>query len=174
MRIATKDIIKIGLFAAILTVLSQVAFSLPTGVPITLQTFAVALTGVMLGTKKGTMATVVYVLLGCIGIPVFANFKGGFQVIAGPTGGFIIGLIFMTALCGFAIKKNKLLNITFCLLGLTVCHFCGVLMYAKYADISIAKSLVAVSVPYLIKDIISVIAAYGVGAVLKNRIKNFE
>ena len=85
-------IVLCALFAAITAVLSQIAIPMPSGVPVTLQTFAIALCGFYLCTARATVSTVVYVLLGAVGVPVFSGFKGGIASIVGPTGGFIIGL----------------------------------------------------------------------------------
>ena len=77
---------------AIIAVLSQITIPLPTHVPVTLQTFAVALAGYFLGWKGGAVSALVYGLLGAIGVPVFAGWSGGFSVIVGYTGGFITDL----------------------------------------------------------------------------------
>lgn len=66
-----------GVFAALLVVLSQVSIPLPTGIPVTLQTFAVALCGCVLGPAVGSAAVGVYLALGAVGVPVFAGFSGG-------------------------------------------------------------------------------------------------
>ena len=173
----TKNIIFIGLFAAITAVLSQIAIPLPTNVPLTLQTFAVALAGYFLGAVKGTVAMVVYVMLGAVGVPVFANWKGGFSVITGATGGFIVGFIFMALLCGvgssvFSSKKlsGKVLAVLLGIAGLAVCHLLGFGWYAIFAKVSLGKSFMVVSLPYLIKDIGSVIAAYVISEELIKRL----
>jgi len=173
----TKNIIFIGLFAAITAVLSQIAIPLPTNVPLTLQTFAVALAGYFLGAVKGTVAMVVYVMLGAVGVPVFANWKGGFSVITGATGGFIVGFIFMALLCGvgssvFSSKKlsGKVLAVLLGIAGLAVCHMLGFGWYAIFAKVSLGKSFMVVSLPYLIKDIGSVIAAYVISEELIKRL----
>lgn len=72
-KIKTADLVMIALFAAITAVLSQIAIPMPTQVPVTLQTFAVALCGYCLGAKKGTAAILIYILLGAVGIPVFTS-----------------------------------------------------------------------------------------------------
>ena len=173
----TKNIIFIGLFAAITAVLSQIAIPLPTNVPLTLQTFAVALAGYFLGAVKGTVSMLVYVMLGAVGVPVFANWKGGFGVIMGATGGFIVGFIFMALLCGvgssvFSSKKlsGKVLAVLLGIAGLAVCHLLGFGWYAIFAKVSLGKSFMVVSLPYLIKDIGSVIAAYVISEELIKRL----
>ena len=168
----TKNMIMTGMFAAVLAVLSQISIPMPSGVPVTLQTFAVALTGFVLGWRLGGMATVIYVLLGAIGVPVFSGFSGGLGVIFGKTGGFIYGFIIMAALCGLgAGKKNKLLTAVLSLAGLFVCHFFGALQFSLLMSMSIRESALLVSVPYLIKDVISVVLAYAVGEVLKRSLR---
>ena len=93
---STKKMIIVGMFAAVIAVLAQIAFPLPSGVPVTLQTFAVVLTGVVLGARLGTAATFVYILLGAVGVPVFSGLGGGLGVIVGKTGGFIWGFLFLS------------------------------------------------------------------------------
>ena len=87
-----KDICYIGLFAAVICICSWI--SVPFVVPFTLQTFGVFLTLMVLGGKRGTLSIILYVLLGALGLPVFASFNGGLAYILGPTGGFIVGFIF--------------------------------------------------------------------------------
>ena len=172
----TLSIVFTGLFAAIIAVLSQIAIPLPTNVPITLQTFAVAMAGYFLGWKWGTLSSVVYVLLGAVGVPVFANWSGGFGIITGFTGGFIYGFIPMALLCGLGAKlcsdkiSGKIVAIVLGLAGLAVCHLCGAAQYALLSDISFGKSLLAVSVPFLLKDGLSVFAAYLVSVELISRL----
>ena len=112
-RISVKNIVLAGMFAAFLAVMSQVSLPMPTGVPITVQVFAVALVGVILGWKRGVLAVLVYILIGAVGVPVFANFKGGLSVLTGLTGGYIIAWPVMTILCGIQTKtQNAKLNMT--------------------------------------------------------------
>lgn len=170
-KFTTKDIVFIGLFAAILAVLSQLSIPMPSGVPITLQTFAVALTGYFLGKKNAFMSTLVYVLIGAVGVPVFSNFKGGIAAITGVTGGFIIGFIFMALLCGIGSDmNNKILTVVMGIAGLAVTHLFGIIQFTILTDNSFIQSALIVSVPYLIKDVVSVILAMVVGVELKKRI----
>lgn len=90
----------IAVFAAFISAMAQVSIPLPSGVPVTLQTFAVSFAAVVLGGKKGLFAALVYVLLGACGAPVFAGLKGGMGSIIGPTGGFILSFPLMAFLAG--------------------------------------------------------------------------
>ena len=82
-KFTTREMVLVGMFAAVLAVISQISLPMPTGVPITIQVFGVALVGAVLGSRLGTTATLVYVLLGAIGLPIFANFSGGISSIVG-------------------------------------------------------------------------------------------
>ncbi len=150
-----------GVCAALLAVLSQISIPLPTGVPITLQTFAVALCGYILGPALGALSVLVYLALGAIGLPVFAGFSGGIGAFAGMAGGFLWGFLAQAALCGLGMRlQNRILAIALGIAGLLACHVCGVVQFAFLSSTGFLPSALAVSVPYLVKDILSVALAY--------------
>lgn len=151
-RASVQGLVLVGIFAALLAVLSQLAIPLPSGVPITLQTFAVALCGFTLGSKKGALSVAVYLLLGAIGLPVFAGFMGGIGVFAGMTGGFLWGFFALAALCG----TGRVLPAA---LGLLACHLLGVAQFSLVTQTGFLRGFVLVSLPYLLKDALSVAAA---------------
>lgn len=164
-------LVYIGMFAAVLAVLSQISIPMPTGMPLTLQTFAVALTGAVLGWRLSLASTAVWVLLGAVGVPVFANFSGGPRILVGYTGGFIWGFFFMAALCGIgSAMKNKPFGLEIGFLGLLICHVLGSLQYALIANVGFRNSVLLVSVPYLVKDVFSVVLAFSVGTVIRKRL----
>ena len=157
MKISTKTIVTVGMFTAVLAVLSILQIPMPTGVPITLQTFAMALCGYVLGWQSGVAATLLYIVLGTVGVPIFAGMSAGPGVLFGYTGGFIFGFIFLTLLCGISVRrKNPAVKIILGVIGLLICHLLGAVQYAVLAR----ASLVAVSLPYIVKDVISVVGAY--------------
>ena len=157
MKISTKTIVTVGMFTAVLAVLSILQIPMPTGVPITLQTFAMALCG----WQSGVAATLLYIVLGTVGVPIFAGMSAGPGVLFGYTGGFIFGFIFLTLLCGISVRrKNPAVKIILGVIGLLICHLLGAVQYAVLAHITIGASLVAVSLPYIVKDVISVVGAY--------------
>ena len=126
-----RKICHIALFSALIAVCAQIAIPLPIGVPLSLQTFGVMLAGVMLGAKGGVAATLVYIILGAIGVPVFANFTGGFERIVGITGGFILSFPLLALAAGIgASRKNKIWFIVWLAIGILINHACGVLMFA--------------------------------------------
>lgn len=171
-KINVADITIIGLFAAIIGVLSQIALPMPSGVPATLQTFAIAFCGFVLGKKKGTIAVLIYILIGIAGVPVFANFKSGIYSVIGITGGFIYGFLFLSYFTGKSIEfKNKYLIALFSCVGLIICHLLGVIQFSYLAEMDFIKSLFLVSLPYILKDMVSIALAYIVSRAVKKRVK---
>ena len=168
-----------GLFAAVLAVLSQLAIPMPGAVPLTLQTFGVALCAYVLGWKLGTLSYLVYFLLGLAGVPVFSNFTGGIGKLFGPTGGFLIGFFLLSAGCGlfshyrrtYRMRKNEqALSLLLGILGLLFCHLLGILQVSLLTKSSFVGSFLLVSAPYLIKDLVSVIAAFFLARPLRRHI----
>ena len=157
----TLSLVTAALFAALTAVCSQIAVPMPTQVALTLQTFAVALCGYVLGIKWGLASIITYILLGTVGVPLFSGFKGGPQVLFGPSGGFIFGFILFVLLCGVSLLiKNKALKLVLGLGGLALCHILGIIQFAVVYKTDIISSFLMVSAPYLIKDVISVAAAF--------------
>ncbi len=168
-RTRLRNIVLAAMFAAVTAVLSQTAIPLPSGVPVTLQVFAVALCGFCLGSKWGTVSVAVYILLGTIGVPVFSGFKGGAAVLAGITGGYIWGFVLMVFLCGlgkeFGFRGSELLM---GVAGVLLCHLCGIFQVTLINQSSLWQNALVFSVPYLVKDFISAAAA---AALSKNILK---
>ena len=172
-----RNMIYIAMMTAIMGILSQVAFQSPTGVPLTLQTFAVALIAVLTGWKLGAASTALYILIGMIGVPVFAGAQAGPGVVAGPAGGFIWGFLFMVVLCGLGSSMGKgkavkgyVIGYILGFAGLAICHICGIVQFMFVADKPFAQAFVLVSAPYIIKDVVSVVLAYIVGGVIRGRL----
>lgn len=155
----TFRIVLAGVFAAIIAVLTLITIPTPWGVPFTLQTFIIALCGYICGAKWGTVSVAVYIAVGLVGAPVFAGFKGGFGVLMGPTGGYIIGFLTMVFLCGLNSEKIYMRAI-FSLLGLLSCHLLGSVWFAFETSRTIIEAFCLASLPYLLKDIISVVCAF--------------
>ncbi|SCJ89900.1 Biotin ECF transporter S component BioY2 [uncultured Eubacterium sp.] len=101
-RNKTYDMVCIAIFAVLMAVCSWIA--VPTTVPFTMQTFGLFLTVGVLGGKRGTLAILIFILLGAVGIPVFSGFTGGLGILFGTTGGYIIGFIF-SGLVMWAMEK---------------------------------------------------------------------
>lgn len=161
-----------GVLAAVLAVLSQVSVPMPSGVPVTLQTFAVALCGFLLGPALGALSVGVYLALGAVGVPVLAGFGGGIGSFLGVTGGFLWGFLPMAFLCGLGMRLGKkYIAVPLGLVGLLLCHLCGAAQFAAVAATSFGQAFFIACAPYLVKDVVSValafLAAAGVGSALK-------
>lgn len=170
-KMNTKEIVCIGMFAAVLAVCSQIAIPMPSGVPVTLQTFAVALTGSVLAWKKGCISTLLYILIGVIGLPVFTGFRGGLQVLVSHTGGFLWGFIFIALLCGTGVMfQNRVVGIVLGMLGLLICHLLGCLQFMFLTNSSFIDSFVLISLPYLLKDAVLVIAGIVLGGKIRKQL----
>ncbi|PZR00524.1 MAG: BioY family transporter [Cereibacter sphaeroides] len=101
-----RNLAYVALFAALIAILTIVpAVTLPSGVPVTAQTLGVMLAGAVLGSRLGFAAVALYVVLGLIGLPIFSGGTGGFGVLAGPTGGFLIGFPFAAFVTGFIVER---------------------------------------------------------------------
>lgn len=174
MRKLKPDIIKMAfaaLFTAIIAIVSQIAVLTPIGVPFTFQTLAVALCGYVLGVKWGLASVTTYIMLGAVGTPVFSGFKGGIQVLFDVTGGFILGFLLLAGACGFAKGRNKAFGkIFFGILGLLLCHLWGVIQLSFVSKIGISEAFITASLPYIIKDLLSVLGAYFISNYIKRYI----
>lgn len=173
----TQDMALISLFAVVMAICSWI--SIPTAIPFTLQTFAVFLAVGVLGGKRGTIAICVYLLLGIIGIPVYAGGTSGIGIILGNTGGYMIGWIFSGLLMwGMEIligRKTWALALSM-LLGLIVCYIMGTVwfmfVYAKeMGQIGLWTAIVWCVVPFIIPDLIKIAAALAVQKRLVNIVK---
>lgn len=150
-----------AMMCAVTAILSQIMIPMPSGVPVTLQTFAVALCGFVLTVRYSLASILVYILLGAVGLPVFSGFSGGPGKLFGLTGGFIWGFVFFALLCSLSLRiQNMILRFFIAILGLAICHLLGVLQFAFLSENGVLSAFLLVSAPYLIKDFISLVLAY--------------
>ena len=102
----TKEITLIALMAAVMCILGPISLAIPISpVPISLGTLAIYLASYLLGMKRGTISCLIYLLIGIVGLPVFTGFTGGIGKVMGPTGGYMIGYIFLVLCTGLASDK---------------------------------------------------------------------
>lgn len=161
MNLTTKEITLVAVFPAMMAATAWIAIPLGIGAPITLQTLFVMLSGILLGYKLATISMVVYVLLGVIGLPIFAGFQGGIGVIFGPTGGFIISFIIMAYFIGKMKNVIFINNEIFSLvLILLVANLIVYMIGGTYMSIVLKTNLsstIAIMLPYLIGDFLKII-----------------
>ena len=166
-KIKTKQMVLIALMTAVTCVLGPLSIPLPfSPVPISLTNFAIFLAIFVLGMKNGTISFIIYLLLGAVGVPVFSSFRGGLQVLAGPTGGYLIGFIFLALIMGFALDHfdRKLVPpIIGMIIGMVVCYAFGTVWLAKLLSLSFKEGLMMGVIPYLAGDVAKIIIAAIVG-----------
>lgn len=136
--------------------------TVPGPVPFTLQTFAVfALCG-LLGGKAATAAVGLYILLGAVGLPVYAGFQGGFGVLVGMLGGYILGFLMMTLVYWLVtglFGHKMIVSAAGMLLGLLVCYAFGtawfmVVYTGSKGSISLAATLGKCVIPFILPDLL--------------------
>lgn len=148
-----------GLFCVVLVLCSWI--SVPFGVPFTLQLLGVFLSIGFLGGKKASLCVLAYLLLGCIGLPVFAGFQGGVGVFAGPTGGYLLGLLpcclvggaFYQKATSWLLKGLSFLVALLVVYGLGAAWYC--LGYAPHT-MSLWEGLGLCVLPFVLPDLLKI------------------
>lgn len=162
--------------AAIITVCSWIC--LPGAVPYTFQTFGVFLAAALFGAKKSTLAVLIYILLGVVGLPVFAGGRGGLGTILGESGGYIMAFLPASYLCGRICEnspENKKKQLFGMALGLGICYFLGTFwayaFYLKGGGVAAFGTLLGRFVlPFILPDMAKIIIAQVVAQKLKKTI----
>ncbi len=162
MKIKPLHIALCSLFAAITAVFSQIA--IPIGpVPINLATFSVLCSGLILGSRMGALSQIIYVLIGAVGAPVFSMMRGGFGIILGPTGGYIIGYIIAAFVSGIIAEKRnyRLLAILFSLfVGYLAYTIPGLVWYMAFTGSPLTEALYVCFFPFIIGDLCKIILCF--------------
>lgn len=174
MKLSIYKIAIIGVMTAIICIMAPFSIPLPfTVVPISLTNLAIYFTVFVLGWKMGTISYLIYLLIGLIGVPVFSGFTSGFSKLAGPTGGYLIGFIFLVIISGWFIEKfpNKIpMYIIGMLLGNIVTYLFGTIWLANLTCNTFKQALAIGVLPFLLGDLLKIIAAVLIGTVLRKQI----
>ena len=164
----TRDAAMIALCAAVMAVCSWI--SIPAAVPFTMQTFGVFLAVGLLGGRNGTLAVLIYILLGAAGLPVFSGYAGGAAKLAGPTGGYLIGFLFMIPIAGaFRRRYADRPVLTGCgmLLGLAAAYFFGTAWFVYQMHVSVRYALSVCVLPFIPFDLIKIVLAVLAGSAVR-------
>ena len=170
----TKYMALTGLMTAVICILAPFSVVLPfSPVPVSLCTLAIYLAAIVLGMKRGVISVLLYLLLGFAGLPVFAGFTGGAGKLLGPTGGYIIGYLFLALICGFFVDKWSCKSLP-CLVGMTlgtfVCYGFGTFWLAYQSSLVLSAAFTASVLPFLPTDFIKIMLALFSGMELKKRL----
>lgn len=159
----------IGVMTAVTCILGP--FSISIGVvPIAFANLAIFLSVYVLGMKLGTISCVMYLIIGIAGLPVFTSFTGGPGKLLGPTGGYLIGYVFMALICGFFIDRwtsNKMLCLLGMILGQAVCDLLGTVWLAYQAGLTFGAALFTGVVPFIAGDLLKMVLAIVFGSRLR-------
>ena len=163
--LSARDLAYLGLGAALIALCSWL--SVPTAVPFTMQTFAVCLAAALFGARRGLLAVGCYLLLGAVGLPVFALFKGGLGTLLGVTGGYLLGFLFTALVVGLAAERlgrRPRVLIPAMALGVLLCYAFGtawfMLLYARSSGpLGLGTALAWCVLPYLPADAAKILLA---------------
>ncbi|MBO4377012.1 MAG: biotin transporter BioY [Lachnospiraceae bacterium] len=190
----TLRICYIAIFTAIICVISQLpGIPLPGGVPMTLQTLVIPLAGLILGPLDGFVATLLYILLGIVGLPVFSGFTGGIGIVMGATGGFIVSFPLMALFAGLGdrlgekvgeksgdkSRKKAVYYVSLyagLVLGAVINYVVGTLWFAKiYVGAinseNMAAGFAACVLPFIPTSIIKIVLAGIIGLTIKRALR---
>ena len=164
------------MFTAIIALCSLI--TVPFAVPFTMQTFGVFFTLLMLGGKRGTCAVAAYIALGLAGLPVFSGFQGGFAVLFGATGGYIIGFLLASLLFWLFEKvfiRKDFWRVPAVALGMLTCYILGSAWYAfiymEGSGIGFAAAVAQCVIPFIIPDAAKIALAFFMRMKLKKYVK---
>lgn len=174
-KFSTQRLVLIALFTAITCILAPMSLPIPVSpVPISLTNLVLLISIYILGWKDAAISYLIYLLLGAVGLPVFSGFSGGLGKLAGPTGGYLIGFIFMTMIAGIAIQHfpdKRLPAIIGMVLATAVAYLFGTLWLAYQMELSFPAALSAGVIPYLPGDTAKIAIAVMIGPKLQHQLK---
>ena len=159
----TKDMTLIAVMAALICIAGPLV--IPAGpIPLSLATFAVYLAGAVLGKKRGTLAVALYLLIGIIGVPVFSGFSGGFQKLAGVTGGYLAGYLPCAFLSGLGAegsekRRRKWILPAMMTAGTAVLYALGTAWFMIHTGNAVSAALSLCVIPFLPGDAVKIAAA---------------
>lgn len=174
----TRQLTLTAVMTAVTCILGPFSIPLPfSPVPIALTNLAIYISVFVLGMKLGTVSYVLYMLLGAVGLPVFTGFSGGLGRVAGPTGGYLVGFIFMALITGFFIERFPK-KLSFAVIGMVVgtivCYFFGTIWLAAQMDLSFGGALTSGVIPFIPGDAAKIIIAAMLGPKLRTAVLKLQ
>lgn len=161
----TKNPVLCAVCAAITCVLAPLSVPIPGMIPITLATFAVMLSGILLGGRSGALSQVVYLIIGAVGVPVCAGFTPALPRLLGPTGGYLVGYIPLAFVCGAiysmwgknsrGVKKYAVMLLGM-IAGTIVLYAFGTAWFCILNRVDVSYAIALCVVPFLIGDAVKI------------------
>jgi len=165
---------RIALMTAVICVLAPISIPLATLVPISLATLAVMLAGAVLGSRNGALCALLYLILGGIGIPVFAGYSSGFSALVGVTGGFLVGYIPLAFCTGYGQEKKiagKYSLLAGMIVGTVILYAIGTIWFMFTAKAGFMTALSACVIPFLPGDALKIAAVMVTAPRLRTALK---
>ena len=130
----------------------------------------------IIGFRRGVVSYCIYLLIGLLGLPVFSGFTGGAGKLLGPTGGYLIGFIFMAVCCGFCVERwnSRVIHFAGMAAGTLVCYLFGTAWLAAQTGMGFHAALAAGVLPFIPGDLVKMIAAAAMGPDLRSRLQRFD
>lgn len=171
-QVKLRMMIVTALFSAIIGVLAQITIPLPL-VPITGQTLAIGLAATILGSRYGSFSVILYLIIGSSGVPVFAEFSGGFSKLVGPTGGYLVGFLPTAFFIGWFMEKTS-----FNFKNAVIANSIGMLITLAFgtawlkvaANLSWTAALAGGFTPFIVVGLIKASFASWIGILVRNRL----
>lgn len=171
MNLSTKDLVYAALFVALTAAMASISIPLPGGIPLTLQPFAVNFAGFILGPKLGALSMVVYVILGALGVPVFAGGAGGFNTVLGPTGGFIWSFPLMAYVSGIWAKSKIGMAFFGVALGTMIGFAAGVFQLMLYLNSTLVVAIANGFLPFIIPTFVRIVSVPVIGKLINTSLE---
>lgn len=162
-----------ALFTSIIGILAQLTIPLPL-VPITGQTLAIGLAATILGSRYGTYSTILYLIIGAIGVPVFSQMSSGLGVLFGPTGGFIVGFIPTVYFMGKYLEMTRFTvghAITANVIGMFITLTFGTIWLKIIASLTWYQAFLSGFAPFIAVGLIKAVLAAWIGINVRKRLK---
>ncbi|MDO4554329.1 MAG: biotin transporter BioY [Lachnospiraceae bacterium] len=168
---SVTDLVMIGVMAALICIAGPLSIPLPfTPVPISVTNLAIYIALFVLGWKRGTASCLIYLLLGFIGLPVFSSGRGGAAILLGPTGGYLIGFLFMAVIAGWIMEHGKCKVVPAVLgmvAGLAITYLFGTIWFCIQSETGFIAALGMCVIPFLPGDAIKIVIAAVLGPILR-------
>lgn len=177
-KLTTYQLTLTAVMAAVICVLGPISMAIPISpVPISLASMAVYLAVTVLGMKLGTLSCLIYLLLGLVGLPVFSGGGAGAAKLFGPTGGYLVGYLFLALIAGAFVGRyteNKWKSIAFAALGMVlgtmVLYALGTAWLAYSAGMDFQAALWAGVIPFIPGDLVKMVIAVLLGSAVRGRL----
>ena len=177
-KLTTYQLTLTAVMAAVICVLGPISMAIPISpVPISLASMAVYLAVTVLGMKLGTLSCLIYLLLGLVGLPVFSGGSAGAAKMFGPTGGYLVGYLFLALIAGAFVGRyteNKWKSIAFAALGMVlgtmVLYALGTAWLAYSAGMDFQAALWAGVIPFIPGDLVKMVIAVLLGSAVRGRL----